>query len=90
MLASWHFRIHRLIGVANERWRYIRNSMPSDLFGFLGVLPEHMVENAEVSDQSTDERWVFDPEILAKNEGGYEWWDQCLVRVSVTSPEGKS
>lgn len=37
-----------------------------------------------MTDHPPNERWAFDPDLLAKNLGGYEWWDECLVRVTAT------
>lgn len=31
--------------------------------------------------------WAYDPKLLAANEGGYEWWDKCLVMVPVNETD---
>ncbi len=68
----------------NDRGRHIGDDLPCDSYGILVVLLKHMVEDAKVAQMNNEplqERWVFDPELLAKNEGGYEWWDECLIRL---------
>jgi hypothetical protein len=44
-----------------------------------------MTDHPNRSAESADEVswvWVLDPILLDANEGGYEWWNDCLVRKS--------